>query len=232
MMRRFSLALLTLMFGAGTLNAQMPRRPSAYTNNPDYWITVGVAGFQPNVVNDGVTASKWDFGNSTDFQYRGSIEKGGSNGASFGLSGSWAHVPFVYSSTGVGVGPTGGIQCASCDAHLDMMTLIATFHSGAGIGLHQVLELNGGVVAYRNLKRDSDGAKLAPSGGNIDPLFALGYGFGYGLSDRTNLDLVWDYFAFAIHERKGLSNGTSNTNRMPGLRVSLRMGFGGTARRK
>jgi hypothetical protein len=138
----------------------------------------------------------------------------------------------VYSSTGVPIGPTSGIQCASCDAHLDMMTLVATFHSGAGVGFHQVLELNGGVVAYRNLKRDSDGAKLAPSGGNIDPLFALAYGFGYGLSDRTNLDLIWDYFAFAIHERKGLSNGTSNTNRMPGLRLSLRMGFGGSAARR
>jgi hypothetical protein len=234
-MRRFSLALLTVMLSSATLSAQMPRRPSAYTNNPGFWITAGVAGFQPNVVNDGVTASKWDFGNSTDFQYRGSIEKGGSNGSSFGLSGSWAHVPFVYSSTGAAPLTGGGAQCLttlSCDAHLDMMTLVATFHSGAGIGFHQVLELNGGVVAYRNLKRDLDGAKLAPSGGNIDPLFALGYGFGYGLSDRTNLDLISDYFAFAIHERKGLSNGTSNTNRMPGLRLSLRMGFGGSTRRK
>ena len=121
------------------------------------------------------------------------------------------------------------IMIVHFDAHLDLMTLVATFHSGAGIGFHQVLELNGGVVAYRNLKRDSDGAKLAPTGGNIDPLFALGYGFGYGLSDRTNLDIISDY-SFALHERKNLSNGTSNTNSMPALRVSLRMGFGGTAR--
>lgn len=234
-MRRFSLVLLTVMLSAATLSAQMPRRPSAYTNNPGYWITFGVAGFEPNVVNDGATGSAWDFGNSTDFQYRGSIEKGGMNGSSFGISGSWAHVPFVYSSTGVVPLTGGGAQClntSSCDAHLDMMTLVATFHSGSGIGFHQVLELNGGVVAYRNLKRDLDGVKLAPSGGNVDPLFALGYGFGYGLSDRTNLDLIADYFAFAIHERKGLSNGTSNTNRMPGLRLSLRMGFGGSAHRK
>jgi hypothetical protein len=232
MMRRFSLALLTLMFSAGALSAQMPRRPSGYTNNPDYWITAGVSGFRANVVNDGTSASTWNFGNSTNFAYRGSIEKGGNNGSSFGLAGSWSHVPFQYTSTGAVI-PSGGAQClsASCDAHLDLMTLVATFHSGAGIGFHQVLELNGGVVAYRNLKRDSDGAKLAPTGGNIDPLFALGYGFGYGLSDRTNLDIISDY-SFAIHERKDLSNGTSNTNSMPALRLSLRMGFGGTARRR
>jgi hypothetical protein len=231
-MRRFSLALLTLMFGAGAISAQMPRRPSAYTNNPDYWITAGVSGFRANVVNDGASASTWNFGNSTNFAYRGSIEKGGNNGSSFGLAGSWSHVPFQYTSTGA-VLATGGAQClgGSCDAHLDLMTLVATFHSGAGMGFHQVLELNGGVVAYRNLKRDSDGAKLAPTGGNIDPLFALGYGFGYGLSDRTNLDIISDY-SFAIHERKGLSNGTSNTNSMPALRLSLRMGFGGTAQRR
>lgn len=213
------------MFCAGSVNAQFPRRP-VFTNDPGVWISAGVSGFQANGVNDGATASTWDFGNSTNFQYRASLEKGGSNGSSFGVAGSWARVPFLYSS------PTGCPALAgSCNANLDMMTLVATFHSGAGAGFHQVLELNGGVVAYKNLKRESDGAKLEPSGGNIDPLFAFSYGFGYGLSPRTNLDLTWDY-AYAIHERKGLSNGTSNTNRMPGLRASLRMGFGSrTARR-
>jgi hypothetical protein len=233
-MRRFSLVLSTVMFGAATLDAQMPRRPSAYTNDPGFWITAGVSGFRANQVNDGASASIWDFGNSTNFAYRGSIEKGGNNGSSFGLAGSWSHVPFLYTSTGITPTAGGGVQCAtntSCDAHLDLMTLVVTFHSGAGLGLHQVLELNGGVVGYRNLKRDSDGAKLTPTGGNIDPLFALGYGFGYGLSDRTNLDILTDY-SFAIHERKALSNGTSNTNSMPGLRLSLRMGFGGSARRR
>jgi hypothetical protein len=88
-----------------------------------------------------------------------------------------------------------------------------------------LVELDGGIVAYRNLKQDSDGSRLAPLGGNIDPLFSLGYGFGYGLSDRTNLDFLSTY-TFAIHEGKGNSNGVSNTNSMPSLRVSLRMGFG------
>ena len=224
-----------VMFAVGSVSAQMPRRPSAYSNDPGFWITAGVSGFRANAVNDGLSASSWNFGNSTNFAYRGSLEKGGNNGSSFGVAGSWSHVPFSYASTAFT--PTaggGGVQCASstsCDAHLDLMTLVATFHSGAGIGFHQVLELNGGVVAYRNLKRDSDGAKLTPTGGNIDPLFALGYGFGYGLSDRTNLDILSDY-SFAIHERSALSNGTSNTNSMPGLRVSLRMGFGGNTRRR
>jgi len=234
MMRRFSLALLTVMFVGGSLGAQMPRRPSAYSNDPSYWITAGVSGFRANAVNDGASASTWNFGNSTNIAYRGSIEKGGNNGSSFGVAGSWSRVPFLYSSFPLPVVPPGGGPCGSstsCDAHLDLMTLVATFHSGGGIGFHQVLELNGGVVAYSNLKRDSDGATLNPPGTNVDPLFALGYGFGYGLSDRTNLDVISDY-SFAIHERKDLSNGTSNTNSMPGIRVSLRMGFGGGPHRR
>ncbi len=209
---------------AASLSAQ--RRRTVYSTDPSYWITAGVAGFRANGVNDGATASSWDFGNSTNFQYRASLEKGWNNGASFGVSGSWAHVPFLYSATGIlPPGGGGGIQCASCDAHLDMMTLVGSFHAGSGYGFHQVLEVNGGIVSYRNLKRDSDGAKLAPSGGNIDPLFSFGYGFGYGLSDRTNIDIISDY-SIALHERKNLSNDVSNTNAMPSLRLSLRMGFG------
>jgi hypothetical protein len=225
MMRRFFFALSMLVFVAGSLSAQL-RRPRVYaTNDPKVWVSGGIGGFRANIVNDGMTSSTWNFGNSTRFQYRGSLEAGMANGSSFGVAGSWARVPFVYSSSSVIPPVGGGAQCSSCDAHLDMMTLVATFHSGSGLGFHQLVELDGGVVAYRNLKQDSDGARLAPVNGNIDPLFSLGYGFGYGLNDRTNLDFLSTY-TLAIHEGKGNSNGVSNTNSMPSLRLSLRMGFG------
>ena len=162
------------------------RRSPVYRNStdPGSWFTAGIGGFTATGVNDGATRSTWDFGNSTNLQYRASLEKALASGSSFGVSGSWAHVPFVYSSlTGIGNG----------DAHLDMMTLMATFHAGGGQGFHQVIELNGGVVAYRNLKSDFDGAKLAPSGGNIDPLFSIGYGVGYGFGPHTQIDFIPDY---------------------------------------
>jgi hypothetical protein len=224
MMKRFSLVLMTVILFAGSLNAQ--RRPRVFTtSDPSVWVTAGIDGFRANVVNDGVTSSTWNFGNSTNLQYRASLEKGMRSGSSFGLAGSWGHVPFEYSSTGIIPPAGGGTQCAQCDAHLDLMTLVAAFHSGAGVGLHQIFELNGGIVAYRNLKRDSDGAKLAPAGGNIDPLFSVGWGFGYGLSDRSSIDFTSNY-TIGLHERKGLSNGASNTNSMPSLRLSWRTGFG------
>jgi hypothetical protein len=215
---------LMVVLGAGSLDAQ--RRPSIYsTRDPSVWMSAGIGGFRPNGVNDGATSSNWNFGNATNFQYRASLERGLSNGSSFGLAGSWAHVPFEYSSSAIIPPAGGGAQCGLCDAHLDMATLVATFHSGSGVGFHQLVELDAGIVAYRNLKQDSDGAKLAPSGGNIDPLFSAGWGFGYGFSSRTSVDFISTY-TFAIHERKGLSNSSSNTNSMPSLRLSLRMGFG------
>jgi hypothetical protein len=218
MMRSILVSFFLMVFVAGSLGAQI-RRPKVYSSGePDTWFSAGIGGFTSTGVNDGRTASTWDFGNSTNWQYRASLEKTvGTGGSSFGIAGSYAHVPFVYSSAGL----TG---CASCDAHLDMLTLLATFHVGAGQGFHQVIELNGGVIAYQNLKRDSDKATLA-GGRNIDPLFSIGYGIGYGFSNTTQVDFVPDY-AIAIHERSGLSNGVSNTNSIRSLRVTLRMGFG------
>ena len=227
-MRRFSFALLVLMLAADSVGAQI-RRPREYTtNDPDVWLSAGVGGFRGNGVNDGVTGSNWDFGNATNIQYRASLEKAMDNGASFGFAGSFARVPFTYSADLTRPLPVGetGTRCLSCNAHLDMTTLVFGFHSGSGVGFHQVVEINGGVVMYKNLKEDAGGAKLAPGKGNIDPLFSLAYGLGYGLSNRTSIDFIFADYTFGIHERKDLANGTSNTNSMPSLRVSLRMGFG------
>jgi hypothetical protein len=228
MMRRFLFAFLMAMLIAAPLSAQ--RRTTTYqTHQPDTWLTFGVGEFTATGVNDGRTGSNWDFGNSTNFhtQYRASLEKGLANGSAFGVSGSWGHVPFVYSSdAAVPLPPNAtGARCFTpCNAHLDMMTLLATLHIGTGLGFHQVIELNGGIVAYRNLKTDADHVKLAPAGGNIDPLFSFGYGLGYGFGPRAQMDFVPDY-EIAIHERSGLSNSQSNTNSIRSLKVTLRMAF-------
>lgn len=231
-MRRFSLAFLFVMFSAASLGAQIRGR-GVRVNEPGAWISGGVAGFTGNGVNDGKSGSTWDFGQSTSWQYRASLERALDNASSFGLAGTYVRIPFVYSSTAVIPAPGGssGASCSRCDAHLDMMTLMATFHAGGAAGFHQVIEVNGGIVAYRNLKRDADGVALAPSGGNIDPVFSFGYGFGYGLSERTTINLVQDY-GIALHEKSGLSNGVSNTNTIRGLRLSARMGFGARTGRR
>jgi hypothetical protein len=226
MMKRISLAFLMVICAATSVSAQ--RRQRVFTADPDFWVSGGIGGVRGEGVNDGTTGSTWNFGNSTNLQYRAALEKGYTNGSSFGVSGSWTRVPFVYSSTLANPLPGGvsGTRCgtAGCNAHLDMIALLALLHYGSGAGLHSVAEAGAGIVEYSNLKRDADGAELA-GGNNIDPLFTFNWGFGYGFNDRTNLDVTWDW-SIALHERNGNSNGVSNTNTMPALRIQLRMGFG------
>ena len=198
---------------------------------PTWWVSGGVGTFNGQAVYDGSTSSAWDFGNRTSWQYRASLEKAIRNQSSIGIVGTYVHVPFVYRSITTAVvftpGAGTGASCTACDAHLDMESLAATFHAGGGIGFHQVLEVSAGATAYRNLKRDSDGAALAPANGNIDGSFLLGYGFGYGLTDHSEVVLVQDY-GLVLHESTNLPTGTSNSNTVRTFRIGMRIGFGST----
>ena len=86
--------------------------------------------------------------------------------------------------------------------------------------MHQVLEAQAGVINYRNLKRDSDGVSLAPTGGNVDPYFTFGYGFGYNFNPAMEVSIVQD-FGLALHERTGLTSDQSNTLTQRTLRLNF-----------
>lgn len=225
-MRRILISALMTFAVAPAASAQFGT--SSRSTDPSYWVGFGVAAFNGQGVNDGATKSTWDFGQRTSWQYRASLEKAIQNQSSIGIVGTLVHVPFTYRSTAVALTPggtTGGATCSSCAAHLDMMSLAAQFHSGGGAGFHQVLDAALGATAYRNLKRDSDGALLAPDKGNVDWGFDVGYGFGYGLSSSTEITLTQDY-GLVLHESTGLPSGTSNTNTLRLTRLGVRFGFG------
>lgn len=233
-MKRFIvLSLMTAAF-AGTSGAQISgmRRSS----EPVWFVSGSVGAFNGQGVNDGATGSVWDFGQRTSWQMRASIEKAIMNESSIGLAVTHVHVPFTYygapPTPGLTCPVTGcttsrGVDCGQCSAHLDMESVSAMFHAGGGIGFHQVIEAALGASGYRNLTRDSDGAKLAPTGVNWDGTFTLGYGFGFGLSPQTEVTLIQDY-GIAKHESTNLSNGASNTNTIRTIRLGIRYGFGST----
>ena len=207
---------------ATSANAQIRRR-AAVSNDPSMWVSLGIGLYGANDVSDGATNSTWDFGRGTDWQYRAAIEKVLQSQFSVGGVLTYVNVPFVYS----------GPNCAAgCDAHLDLTSIGASFHAGGGTGLHQVLEVSAGALLYRNLTRDSDKAKLAPTGGNTDPYFTFGYGFGYTFNPAMQLSVVQDY-GLALHERTpDQSNALSNTLTQRTTRLNFRIGFGAQRRRR
>ncbi len=210
-----------ILFIATSANAQIRRR-GAISNEPSVWVDLGLGVYSANGISDGSTHSTWDFGNGTDWQYRAALEKVLQNQFSLGGVVTYVSVPFVYSGPNCGGG---------CDAHLDLTSVGASFHAGGGQGLHQVLEVSAGAAFYRNLTRDSDKLKLAPTGGNTDPFFTFGYGFGYTFNPTMQLSIVQDY-GLALHERTGLTNDQSNTLTQRTTRLNFRMGFGSQTRRR
>src|SRR4051812_7729060 len=207
-------AMFLAMF-ASTTNAQVRKRAPAIAD-PATWVTGSIGFFNGNTVSDGATQSDWNLGQATTPQLRIAVERAlqGQSQLSIGVAGTYMHAPFTY------VGNGGPNSCAQCDAHLDLVSLGVSFHAGGGLGLHQVLEASAGALQYRNLTRDSDSSPLAPTGGNIDPYFTFGYGFGYTLNPTTQISVVQD-FGLALHERTGLSSQQSNTLRLRTLRLNL-----------
>ena len=202
-------------------DAQVRRRAPRIAE-PSLWAGISVGLFNGNDVSDGETNSTWDFGQASTAQFRASFEKTVSRSASIGAVATFAHIPFMYRGAG------GDESCTQCAAHLDVISLGASFHVGGGAGLHQVLEGSAGILQYRNLKRDGGGS-LAPVGGNIDPYFTFGYGFGYAFRPEMQVSVVQD-FGLALHESEGLSSEQSNTLRQRTLRLNFRYGFANRVR--
>jgi len=143
------------------------------------------------------------------------------NQFSIGGVATFVRVPIIYS------GPT----CSQCGAHLDLSSIGASFHAGGGPGLNQILEVSAGAAVYRNFRRDSNGQQLPPTGGNIDPFFTFGYGFGYTFNPTMQVSVVQDY-GLVLHERTGLANDQSNTLTQRSTRLNVRMGFGKRSTRR
>ena len=212
--------VVVAVIGASPANAQIRRR-APVPSEPSVWVSLSVGLFGANGVSDGASQSTWDFGEGTNWQYRATLEKALQNQFALGGVLTYVNVPFTYT----------GPSCGSCDAHLDLTSVGASFHAGGGQGLHQVLDASAGAVRYSNLRRDSDSKPLEPTGGNVDPFFTFGYGFGYTFNPTMEISIVQDY-GLVLHERSGLSNSESNTLTQRTTRLNFRMGFGSQTRRR
>jgi hypothetical protein len=233
---KYIIATLVLLSAAAPADAQIRRRVPALAA-PEIWTSLSAGIYGGNGISDGSTQSTWDFGAGTTWQYRAAVEKSLQRQISAGLVGTYVKVPFTY------IGSAGASSCSRCSAHLDLVSLGISFHAGGGPGLHQVLEASAGALQYRNLRQDvqpnipdQGGASgnpnaLAPLDGNVDPFFTFGYGFGYTFNQNMEVSVVQDY-GLALHEKKGLETGQSNTLTQRSTRLNFRFGFGAKTRRR
>src|SRR2546430_16430364 len=113
MMRRFSLAFLLMMVCATSLAAQ--RRQPVFTSDPDMWVSGGIAGFTGNGVNDGRSASTWNFGNAWNWQYSASLERTLSGGGvCLWGCGAFLRGPVAVRGSGLFVGGGGACFVGQC----------------------------------------------------------------------------------------------------------------------
>ena len=203
----FAMAFITAEAGAQILQLPGKRRDVL-------WVAAGIGYYDPGSFSDGRTSSDWLF--SDGLGWRASLEYGIGGGSTIGLLGTFARVPLE-------VRPW---SAPSTDADGDILSLQAIFHTGGGLGFHQIVEVSAGVVEFRNFRSKDTREKLEPLNGDRDFTFALGYGFGFGISRRTQIALVQD-FGYTFHQREGLSASASRTTMHRSTRIGLRLGLGG-----
>jgi hypothetical protein len=215
------LPLVALALLASSADAQIIRLPKNRSGEPAFWASASIGLLQLQRVDDGTTQSRWDFGSAV--QFRASLEYAISRGNSVGVSGTFARAPLTYIPVN-DPGPLPGGSCdISCDAKADLTAIVGTFHSGGGLGFHQVIELSAGALMYRNFKTDA-GEELPPKK-DTDFNFTLGYGFGYTVNRTLQIDLVQDAI-LALHQREGLSGSGRTTNQQYVTRIGVRLGAG------
>jgi hypothetical protein len=221
------MTMALMPFVPSQVAAQILRLPTR-SAEPAFWLAANAGGLTPQDVSDGTSGSVWRFRSGAVLQYRLSLEKNLGGGTSVGLSGSVARAGFDYSSLGTAPIETPGTPATTpcnCSATMQVRSLSAMFRAGGGSGFHQVIEGSAGVVQYADLKRDDTGQKLAPSGGDIDPAFAIGYGFGYTMGQRLEVALVQD-IGISFHQKAHLPAGTSGVQQQRVTRIALRLGLG------
>src|SRR4051812_8313570 len=108
----WSVIAVLLLLTTTTHAVHAQRRQSSQQNDaPTMFASAWVGFSQMQIVDDGRTASRWDFGTTASF--RGSLEFAVGSESAIGVAASYAHAPLRYTAT----------ACGSCDAHASVQTI-------------------------------------------------------------------------------------------------------------
>jgi len=213
---RRALFVFTLLFvctdvvRAQIIRPQIRSQPMAWTSLAIGWTTQ--QGF-----NDPETGAAWDFGSGP--QWRASLEMPMGYGATtVGVVGTIVKMPLIYSGSGIGA------SCTQCDADATISQVLGTLRMGGTTGFHQVIDLAAGTTMFSNFRQTNGGAKLGTGKMSQNFTFTIAYGFGYGLSQRTQIFFTQEYALQILKRQAGSSN---NTAQQRTLRFGGRYGLGG-----
>ena len=207
---RSGLFALLLPLVAASTQAQIIGRRAAGPTTPTY-IGGGIGILQGFSVNDGSTGSTWQFG--TTMGYLATIERPTQSGILLGLEGMYAKPNLSYSS---GLG--------SQDASGRIIQAAVLLHSPNEYSFHSAYQLTLGGTGFSNFREQTTGAKLGPSSTDWDFSFTLGYGLGFGISDKASLEVVQE-FGWILHQQTGLAAGASSYPRISVTKLAGKIAF-------
>ncbi len=219
-MRRSIVALLLAVTAPAAFTsqafAQYPGSRPGFGQQPQTWVGLSVGFIDGMTIDDGQTASEWQFGYST--QVRASLEMAVQGDMTVGLAAGFSTAPLVYSSyDGFG-------ECAfSCTGHADITQILGTLRGGGGLGLHGIYELEAGVTEFSNFREDFSNVQLPPNS-RWDFSFAFGGGVGYGLAGMGEI-FAAEEIGTVLQANNDNNNIQVNPPRIFTTRIGWRYGF-------
>ncbi len=217
-----SLPLLCVLLGASSAGAQIFEGPPRRSAVPAFFLLADVGALQMQSVNDGRTGAVWHFGSSVIPVLHAGLAYALGSSAGIGLMAGYARAPFTY----VNQVENSALCSDVCDAKFDIYSLALNFSAGGGLGLHQVLDANLGLISFSNLTFENGSTGTGSFKEDRDLFFSIGYGFGYGISPRLSIGLLQDV-GLVIHQRENLPRDASSTVRQQTTRLMVRYAAGG-----
>jgi hypothetical protein len=217
---RRTLFVLTLSIaGAGIARAQIIQ-PRLRTT-PIAWTSLSIGWLQQAGFCNGDTGACYDFGSGPQWRVSLEMPMGMSGSTTVGIVGTTAKMPLIYRGGSLPL-PSGANSCSSCDADANITQILGLLRMGGGTGFHQVIDVMAGTTMFSNF-RSTTGTKLGNGKLTQNVSFGLGYGFGYGITPRTQINIVQDYGLLILKRQSGNSN---NVAQQSTLRLSIRYGLG------
>jgi hypothetical protein len=222
-----TVALALLWLGVATPAEAQIRGQPPVRQSQGWWFSGGAAGLVLGTITDGASQSRWRFGNDPLWQFRATLEKSRDATTTLGVSAGYGVVDLTVeplAARAVVTDALDGPCLVACAAQVETWQAMGQFRAGGGPGFHTVIEAQGGVMGFRNLRRRDGGAPIPGKTQQFDLAGSLGFGFGYTLSPGTAVALVQD-FGIGWHSPADLPEDTGRTWRVRTTRAALRFRF-------